>query len=60
MTFDSNCPIQELHNGKCWHWCPSGICPKHGNVQKEIAKYRTTKELTLETELVQDLRAENG
>lgn len=52
--FINNCPINEMTGdgyvvGRCWFYLPDGkICPRHGNVEKEVEYYKKTGKLTLE------------
>jgi len=53
-AFENNCPILEVTGdgvpcGRCWFYSPKGICPRHGDVTKELDLYRATGKLTLET-----------
>lgn len=53
-----NCPIRERTGdgtpvGRCWHWCPGGICPRHGDVTKYLQRLpKTTDE--------NEMRADRG
>lgn len=54
-TFSLNCPISEKTGdgvlvGRCWYYCPNGVCPRHGNVRRELIHYWETKHLTSESE----------
>lgn len=47
----NNCPIIErTHDGdsvgRCFFYCPDGVCPRHGDVRKEIERYCETGRLT--------------
>lgn len=49
----NNCPINEQTAdgkivGRCWFYCPNDICPRHGDVSKELKIYREMGKLTLE------------
>lgn len=51
----NSCPILERTGdgrsaGRCWYFCKDDICPRHGDVSKELTKYRTTGELTDEND----------
>jgi hypothetical protein len=48
---DRNCPVRErtadgVSVGRCWYFCPEGVCPRHGDVSKEIATYQATGKLS--------------
>lgn len=51
-----NCPINEIAGdgrscGRCYHYCGKNeVCPRHGDVSKEIKRYRETGRLTKENE----------
>ena len=50
----NNCPILEVTGdgtscGRCWCYCPHGICPRHGDVTEALVVYNTTGKLTKET-----------
>lgn len=50
-SFENNCPIRErtadgVSVGRCWHYCPKGVCPRHGDVSNELQIYQTTKRLS--------------
>lgn len=56
--FPNNCPIIERTGdgvavGRCWFHCRDGVCPRHGDVGKYLAKLPT---LTDEN----DMRRERG
>jgi hypothetical protein len=51
----NNCPIREhtadgVSVGRCWHYCPDGKCPRHGDVSSALLHYRSTGKLTNDTE----------
>jgi hypothetical protein len=53
-AFEKNCPINEQTGdgdvvGRCWMYMADGFtCPRHGDVSAAVARYKSTKELTLE------------
>lgn len=54
--FRNSCPIDERTGdgkqvGRCWHFCPDDICPRHGDVSGPLALYRETGRLTDERNL---------
>ena len=54
MPDDKHCPINEqtadgVACGRCWYYLSDGkTCPRHGDVQEEVERYRQTGHLTLE------------
>lgn len=52
MTADNSaCPILERTGdgtavGRCWHHCPEGLCPRHGDVGQALELYKSTGDLT--------------
>ena len=49
----SNCPINEQTSdgipvGRCWFALTNGVCPRHGDVTDEVARFRETGLTTLE------------
>tara|TARA_Y100000817_G_scaffold260550_1_gene214761 strand:+ start:1827 stop:2054 length:228 start_codon:yes stop_codon:yes gene_type:complete len=51
-----NCPVNERTAegksvGRCWFYCPEGICPRHGDVSSAIAKFKETGKLTDENDI---------
>ena len=51
----NNCPISEMtadgcRVGRCWFFCLGDVCPRHGDVKRELETYRETGRLTLESE----------
>jgi len=53
----NNCPIIERTGdgqsvGRCWFYCEQGVCPRHGNVQKYLERYRQRGELTDEKHML--------
>lgn len=44
-----NCPILERTGdgrtvGRCWFYCPDGVCPRHGDVSKYLQLPKLTDE----------------
>lgn len=51
--FAKNCPINEVTadgraTGRCWHYLTNKVCPRHGDVSKELKIYKETGKLTRE------------
>ena len=49
----NNCPILELtadgvQVGRCYYFCPGNVCPRHGDVRRELKRYLETALLTRE------------
>ena len=54
----NNCPIRQRTGdgqsvGRCWYYCPCGICPLHGDVREYL---KHLPELTDERDLPPDWR----
>lgn len=50
------CPIAERTGdgrpvGRCFHFCPGDVCPRHGDVSGPLKRYRETGETTDERDL---------
>jgi hypothetical protein len=48
-----NCPINEQTAdgtvvGRCWMTLSDGVCPRHGDVQHELDRFRETGHTTVE------------
>lgn len=53
VAFGNNCPIAErtgdgIPCGRCWFYCPEGVCPRHGDVSAAIELFKATGKLTPE------------
>lgn len=51
MSAERNCPIREftadgVSVGRCWFYCPDGVCERHGDVTIELKFYNETGKLT--------------
>jgi hypothetical protein len=56
LLVSMNCPILERTAdgravGRCWFYCPKGVCPRHGDVSGSLDAYRKTGRLTDEATL---------
>jgi hypothetical protein len=48
---ERTCPVRERTGdgtpvGRCFHFCPNNVCPRHGDVSAPLALYRETSALT--------------
>lgn len=53
---ERSCPVVERTRdgrsvGRCWFFCPDGVCPRHGDVSVALERYRFTGRLTDEGRL---------